>query len=127
MRPVWRTAFAITSLTISTAMAFAREEIAHIEGTVFLDGQQLETSSQPVLYENSIVRTEDGRVEIRLASSDLLFLGAQGSIKAKWQSWPQLEPLRDSSWFCRRHNRAFRPRGRLRRGRTTLGFRYLSI
>ena len=60
----------------------AREVIARIEGSVFLDGQRLEPSaSRWPLKEHSVVRTENGRAEIILLFGDTLFLGENGSVR----------------------------------------------
>jgi hypothetical protein len=52
--------------------------IVHIEGKVYLDGQRVEAPA--TLAERSVVRTEDGRTEIRLRSG-ALFLGENSSIR----------------------------------------------
>ena len=50
--------------------------VAHTEGKVYLNEQRVEPSSTPVhIYNESVVRTEDGRAEIRLSGGISLFLG----------------------------------------------------
>jgi hypothetical protein len=67
MRIVWTSALAIEFLMLGSVIVFAqpstvREVTSHIEGTVFLDGQRLESSASHFpLKENSVVRTENGR------------------------------------------------------------------
>ncbi len=80
-------ALATTLLTLGSVVVFAqpgtcREVIAHMEGTVVLDGLRVEPSASPFsLKENSVVHTENGRVEIMLASGDALFLGENSSVR----------------------------------------------
>jgi hypothetical protein len=74
MKTVCIPALAVTFLTLGPVPASAQTETVQ-EGTVLVDGRRLEL---PVSYlrlnENSIVRTENGRVEIGLAGGDSLFL-----------------------------------------------------
>ena len=50
--------------------------VAHTEGKVYLNEQRVEPSSTPIhIYNESVVRTEDGRAEIRLSGGISLFLG----------------------------------------------------
>jgi hypothetical protein len=56
--------------------------ITHIEGKVYLNEQRVEPSSTPIhIYNESVVRTEDGRAEIRLAAGISLFLGEGAAVK----------------------------------------------
>jgi hypothetical protein len=88
MKTLWISGLAIAFVTLGSSTAFvqlgtAQEVITHIEGVVFLDGRRLEPSaSQVPLQKNSVVRTEEGRVEIRLAAGSTVFLGENGS--ARW-------------------------------------------
>lgn len=67
---------------IAFAQIAARDVIAHVEGTVYLNGRRLDPSSSELpLRENSIVRTETGRVKVLLASGDSVFLGENGSVR----------------------------------------------
>jgi len=79
-------AVATTFLTLSVVVCAQsgpfHEAITHIEETVFLDGVRLEPSASPIrLKQNSVARTENGRVEIALASGDTLFLGGNSSVR----------------------------------------------
>ena len=84
---VWISALVTLSLMLGAAMAFeqpgaARQVVAHIEGTVLIDGQRLDTSASPFpLRQNSVVRTESGRAEIRLTAGDTVFLGENASMR----------------------------------------------
>jgi hypothetical protein len=56
--------------------------IGSIEGKVYLNEKLVELSADPVhVYANSIVRSEDGRAEVRLAGGVSLFLGENSSFK----------------------------------------------
>src|SRR5258706_5958483 len=56
--------------------------IAHIEGKVYLNEQPVEPSSTPIhIHNESVIRTEDGRAEIRLAAGISLFLGEGATVK----------------------------------------------
>lgn len=87
MNSVWISALGIEFLTFGSVVALAqqgtaREVIAHVEGTVFLDGQRLEPSATRLpVKEDASVRTENGRVEILLAAGDTVFLGENGSMR----------------------------------------------
>jgi len=74
--------------------------IASIEGKVYLNEKSVELSADPVhVYANSIVRTEDGRAEVRLAGGVSLFLGENSSFKLIPNSpynFSRLEPLEGS-------------------------------
>jgi hypothetical protein len=82
MKTVCIPALAVTFLTLGPVPASAQTETVQ-EGTVLVDGRRLEL---PVSYlrlnENSIVRTENGRVEIGLAGGDGLFLAACGILRS---------------------------------------------
>src|SRR5690242_18278191 len=77
MKAAWTLTIATTLLTLGSVVAFAQQGtsrelvIAHVEGTVVFDGVRLEPSAAPFpLTSNSVVHTENGRVEIILASGD---------------------------------------------------------
>jgi len=56
--------------------------IAHVEGKVYLNEQRVELSGAPLYVLNSsIVRTEEGRSEIRFAGGVSLFLGENTAVK----------------------------------------------
>lgn len=56
--------------------------IAHVEGKVYLNEQRVEPPSTPIhIYNESVVRTEEGRAEIRLAAGISLFLGEGAAVK----------------------------------------------
>jgi hypothetical protein len=88
MKADWISALATAFLTFGSVVVFAQPGtsrevvIAHMEGTVVLDGLRLESSASPLpLKANSVVHTENGRVEIMLASGDALFLGENSSVR----------------------------------------------
>jgi hypothetical protein len=56
--------------------------VTHGEGKIYVDEQRMEPSSMPIqIYNESVVRTEDGRAEIRLSGGVSLFLGEGAAIK----------------------------------------------
>jgi hypothetical protein len=82
---VLATTFLATGAVVSPAQFVAPGSglIAHIEGKVYLDDQRVEPSNTPayILNPNSVVRTEEGRAEIRLAGEVSLFLGENAAVK----------------------------------------------
>ena len=87
MKAVWTLTLAIALLALGSVVVFPQPEtsravIAHMEGTVVMDGVRLEPSaSRFPLSANSVVHTKNGRVEITLASGDALFLGENSSVR----------------------------------------------
>ena len=87
MKVVWISALAYLLLTLGTDKAFSqpatlRDVVAHIEGTVVLDGQRLDTPpSFFPMKANSVVHTESGRAEIRLTTGDRVFLDENSSVR----------------------------------------------
>ena len=102
-------AFALlaTLLALSAVMSSAQillpgsMLVAHIEGKVYLNEQRVEPSSTPIhIYNESVVRTEDGRAEIRLAAGISLFLGEGAAVKrvpSGTSSFSGFEMLRGSA------------------------------
>jgi hypothetical protein len=88
MKTVWISALGLIALLKAFAqLGTARDAIAEIEGTVFLDGDRLDPeASHRALRENSVVRTEDGRVKILLAAGRSVFLGGEQFGAAQRQS-----------------------------------------
>jgi hypothetical protein len=82
---VLATTFLATGAVVSPAQFVAPGSalIAYIEGKVYLDDQRVEPSNTPVYIpnSNSVVRTEEGRAEIRLAGEVSLFLGENTAVK----------------------------------------------
>ena len=88
MKAAWTLTIATTFLTLGSVVVLAQpgtsrdRVIVHVEGTVILDGLRLEPSAAPLpFYSNSMVHTENGRVEFILASGDALFLGKNSSVR----------------------------------------------
>ena len=87
MKTVCISTLAIDFLMLGSAVApgqpaTARDLIAHVEGVAFLDGQRLQPQAADLpLKQTSVVRTEDGRAEIRLAAGDIVFLGENASVR----------------------------------------------
>src|SRR5262249_34883609 len=87
MKPVWFSKLAATFLAMGTVVAPAqqvtfRPVISHIEGTVYLDGQTMESLATHLpMKEISLVRTEAGRAETLLAPGVTLRLGENGSFR----------------------------------------------
>ena len=75
--------------------------VAHTEGKVYLNEQCVEPSSTPVhIYNESVVRAEDGRAEIRLSGGISLFLGEGAAVKrvpSSTSSFSGFEMLRSSA------------------------------
>jgi hypothetical protein len=73
-KPIASLAVTASFLTLSAVMSPGQillsgsMLIAHVEGKIYVNQQRSEPSSTPVqIYNESVVRTEDGRAEIRLA------------------------------------------------------------
>ena len=86
MKRIWLSRLATTFLALHALVASAQQiasgRISHVEGTVFLDGQRLESSATHVpIKENSLVRTEAGRIKILLAPGVDLRLAENGSFR----------------------------------------------
>lgn len=88
MKPVRTLVLATTLLVLSAVMSSVQVLlpgsglIAHVEGKVYLNEQSLEPSNTPIyILNSSVVRTEDGRAEIRLAGGVSLFLGGNAAVK----------------------------------------------
>jgi hypothetical protein len=78
MRTFWSPA--ILLLTVGASASFAQVAITSTEGNVEVDGRsppQLDRA----LPVNSLVRTANGRAQIRFGSGDTLFLGENSSIR----------------------------------------------
>jgi len=87
MKPVTPVLVATTLLALCLVM-FSEQIlsgsmlIAHIEGKVYVNEQRVEPSSAPIhMYNESVVRTEDGRAEIHLSGGISLFLGEGAAVK----------------------------------------------
>jgi len=89
MKPVRTLVLATTLLALCAVMSSAQvlvpgsALIAHVEGRVYLDKQRVEPSSTPlyILNPNSVLRTEEGQAEIRLAGGVSVFLGENTAVK----------------------------------------------
>jgi FecR protein len=90
MSPVRNFAIAVVVLAFAVASASAQPiisaksgMIAGIEGKVLLDNQEVEQSVThfPEVKEGSVLRTEDGRVEVMLPPGFMLRMGENGSLK----------------------------------------------
>src|SRR5215472_4211824 len=61
--------------------------IAHVEGDVYIDGQRVpQLATDLIVKENSIVRTEKGRAEVRFDRGDIMFLGKNSSVRVNHES-----------------------------------------
>ena len=86
MKRISLSGLATTFLALHALVASAQQttsgRISHVEGTVFLDGKRLESSATHVpMKENSLVRTEAGRIKILLAPGVALRLAENGSFR----------------------------------------------
>jgi|RhiMetdeSRZDD1v2_1073273.scaffolds.fasta_scaffold1185240_2 hypothetical protein len=106
MKAAWILAVVTTLLAQGSVMMLAQSatssstliEIIHIEGKVYLNEQNVEPSITPVRVNvNSIVRTEDGRAEIRLYESVLVLLGGNASLRVADNRPPRFELLTGST------------------------------
>ena len=107
MKPVTPVLVATTLLALCVVMSSEQillpgsMLIAHIEGKVYLNERRVEPSSAPVhMVNESVVRTEDGRAEIRLPGGIFLFLGEGAAVKrvpSSTSSFGGFEMLRGSA------------------------------
>ena len=85
----------------SVAFGSVLIDINHVEGNAYVNEQRLEPSATPFrIMANSVVRTEDGQVEIFLYESVLVFLGKHTSLRIANNSpynSPRLELLTGST------------------------------
>src|SRR5690348_18297051 len=56
-------------------------KITHAEGNVYLDGWRVKEAEHPIIAENSLVRTEDGRAEVLPAPGVTPRLGENRSFR----------------------------------------------
>lgn len=89
MRPVWSfttvaiLAFAAVSASAQPILSAKSGVIANAEGKVFIDKMEVEQSVThfPEVKEGSLLRTEDGRVELMLPPGFMLRMGENGALK----------------------------------------------